>query len=409
MLLSPNNNGLDNCGHTSVALPALVIPDVHQNFERAEEIVAAHGTDCASVVFLGDYLDSRECRSLEALRATLVWLRASLRDPRRTHLLGNHDLAYVFCARDTFCTGWNDRRQDVFNEVIGTELAWMRENMHLAIQAGPWVLSHAGFGPKCRDASVDQLLAWAGHAHRALPRLGGRGPVHCLNGCGRSRGGYQSEGGLTWLDWLDEFQPLPGIHQLVGHTSDVAPRYRHLNCEGHLIAGKLAPQNFPRSMTACGFRSVNWCLDAGLRAWAVVHFDRLEVHYDGQVVVCSAPELGHGARRFLELEAFGLPVEVGEAPPLSVSVAEISRLLGVKDLRSYNYQFLPDLSLDQAVEYIDSHTPELVREFKRRLGSEFRAHANLYPHGVNKALRALRRRGLLNPQPRHGAAKKNEE
>jgi hypothetical protein len=382
-----------------VALPALVIPDVHQNFERAEEIVAAHGANCASVVFLGDYLDCYERPGLEALRATLVWLRSSLRDPRRTHLLGNHDLAYLFCSPDTYCSGWDEARQGALLDELGDDLKWMRERMPLSVKAGSWVLSHAGFGTQCRDANVDQLRAWAAHAHQALPRRGGRASVHPLNGCGRVRGGDHSEGGLTWLDWQYEFQALPGIHQLVGHTSGSVARYRHLNHEGRLIAGELAAWNLSRSMTAHGFRSMNWCLDAGLRAWAVVHPDRLEVHQDGHVVACEAPELGHGARQFLELEAFGLSVETGEAPPLHVSVAAVSRLLGVANFRSLDSVTIAHLSAQELRDYLDQHTPTLVREFARRLGKAVMTNPGPPPHEVDKALRALRRRGLLKPQP----------
>jgi hypothetical protein len=381
-----------------VALPALVIPDVHQNFERAEEIVAAHGAACASVVFLGDYLDCYEKPGEESMRTTVAWLRSSMRDPRRFHLLGNHDLAYLFCSPDTYCSGWDERRQAVFDEEVGADLDWMREHLPLAVQAGLWVLSHAGFGPRCRDASVAQLLEWAGHAHRALPRQGGRNPVHPLNGCGRVRGGDQSEGGLAWLDWRYEFQPLPGVHQMVGHTSDSAARYRKLNREGGIVAGALASWNLPRVMSASGYRSINWCLDAGLRAWAVIHPDHMAVDYDGHVVYCESPELGVGARQFAELDAFGLTVEAGREPPLHVSVTEISRLLGVEDFRASIGALPPGPSVSAMEAYLDAHTPPLVREFQRRLGNESKLHAGPAPHEVDKVLRALRRRGLLKPQ-----------
>ncbi len=381
-----------------VALPALVISDVHQNVERAEEIVAAHGAGCASVVFLGDYLDCYERPGLDALRATLAWLRASLRDPRRIHLLGNHDLAYLFCSFDTYCSGWDDARQGALLDELGEDLKWMRECMPLAVRAGAWVLSHAGFGPQCRDATADQLLAWAAHAHRALPRQGERNSVHPLNGCGRVRGGDHGEGGLTWLDWQHEFQALPGIHQLVGHTSDSVARYRHLNHEGRLIAGELAPSNLPRVMTARGYRSMNWCLDAALRAWAAVYPDRLEVHQDGHVVVCEAPELGHGARAFSELESFGLSVEAGVAPPLHVPFAAISRLFGLEDFRSLDAGPIDHLSIQELRDHFDKHTSPIVREFTRRLGSGAMTNPGPPPHEVDKALRALRRRGLLTPK-----------
>ena len=40
-------------------LPALVIPDVHQRTEWAEALIAREGTDCASIIFTGDYFDPK--------------------------------------------------------------------------------------------------------------------------------------------------------------------------------------------------------------------------------------------------------------------------------------------------------------------------------------------------------------
>jgi hypothetical protein len=92
--------------HT-LSLPALILPDVHQQCARVEEIIASHGSDCASVVFLGDYLDSRQSSDPTDLHLALRWLAQSVRDPRRVHLLGNHDVAYFFPAEETYCSGWS--------------------------------------------------------------------------------------------------------------------------------------------------------------------------------------------------------------------------------------------------------------------------------------------------------------
>ncbi len=35
---------------------------------------------------------------------------------------------------------------------------------------------------------------------------------------GFARGGKQVVGGITWLDWHDEFEPVPYLNQIVGHT-----------------------------------------------------------------------------------------------------------------------------------------------------------------------------------------------
>jgi hypothetical protein len=35
---------------------------------------------------------------------------------------------------------------------------------------------------------------------------------------GFARGGMQKVGGITWLDWQQEFQPIPDLNQIVGHS-----------------------------------------------------------------------------------------------------------------------------------------------------------------------------------------------
>ncbi|MCX6938401.1 MAG: hypothetical protein NTU80_10995 [Verrucomicrobia bacterium] len=383
----------------SVSLPALVIPDVHEGIERAEQIVSKH-SECTSVVFLGDYLDTHKSGDSVNLHLTLRWLLRSVRDPRRIHLMGNHDRAYLFCANSTYCSGWSEERQNVFLETVGEGLNELRARLLLAVQAGPWMLSHAGFSDLCRDATPAQLLQWAAHAHAALPRTGGHAPVHPLNGCGRVRGGDEDIGGLTWLDWSYEFKPLVGIHQIVGHTKSSGARYRNMNAKGLPIGGELLPKSPTGKLTARGLRSMNWCLDAELKFWAVIHEDRLEIHSDHGVTVCEAPSNDAVLREFPELVACGLKAEAGAEPPLYIPPAAVSPLLGVEDYKDeiakITARSVADgVSLDGLEKRLAAETPPLVRAFLERVPAHRKHAEGAAPYAVAQALRALRRKGLI--------------
>jgi len=319
----------------SVPLPALVLPDVHHEFERVEAIIAEHGKDCASVVFLGDYFDSFEKTSTVDLHLTARWLLRSLQDPRRHHLFGNHDVAYFFPGEDTFCSGWTPERQQAFDEAFGPKGPPV-DRLNLALSAGRWLLSHAGFsGGKLRDVGMDALLHWADHAKQSLSTH----TPHPLTACGRTRGGTAKRGGLFWLDWDDEFVPLPGIHQLVGHTLGKTIRGRHLGKKGNIIArpiinGELTPKEICRALPdAHSVRSMNLCLDTALASWAVIFEDCIDLHCSdalpegvAEVVVTSRSPTGLPPVH-AELIDLGLHVEWDDNPSAFVRWVEIERAL----------------------------------------------------------------------------------
>jgi hypothetical protein len=49
------------------------------------------------------------------------------------------------------------------------------------------------------------------------------GRMHPLVAAGRSRGGREKCGGITWQDWR-ELEPIHDLRQIVGHTPDLRVR-----------------------------------------------------------------------------------------------------------------------------------------------------------------------------------------
>lgn len=218
------------------AARCLIIPDVHQDVAWVERILAKEDGGAAKpdlVVFLGDYFDSRrspkEHASVAATCAFLDDVRRRLGD-RAVFLLGNHDVQYWESRRSCLArrTPRNLRYQcgAAFSHSAAKQIAkklspefWSATR--LFVEVNGWLLSHAGlasaFWP--RRATVGKsLAALDADARTALESIVTTTPPHPLLEAGVMRGGDAPTGGITWLDWENEFEDALPIPQIVGHT-----------------------------------------------------------------------------------------------------------------------------------------------------------------------------------------------
>ena len=215
----------------------LIIPDIHTQFEWVEEAISALSP--SKVVFLGDYFDAAGATP-EVQEATAEWLRHSLEQPSRVHLLGNHDVQYAFSGNRW--SGYDERAHPRISAVLGKDWG---ERLHLHHWDQGHLLTHAGVHPDFwpgTSAEFDKRCAEAMDALRNNRR-------HPLLNCGNDRGGT-GRSGLLWLDFHWSFEPIPGIAQIVGHTKCLG-NARH-------VGGKyiLEPECIRDS---CG--TENWNLD----------------------------------------------------------------------------------------------------------------------------------------------------
>ncbi len=192
----------------------LIIPDIHNKYDIAESIIHKENPD--NVVFLGDYFDSFD-DTLEITEQTALWLKDSLQKKNRIHLLGNHDLSY----KDTrfVCSGFSEGKLFVLKKL----------KMDLTLlQHYCWVLdllcTHAGLSNQFYQSynqgkSVNDFL----HEYSSDPELRLR-----LYDCSPNRGGIDAHSGIVWCDYY-EFEDIPGIKQIFGHTRrDVRQTENHI-------------------------------------------------------------------------------------------------------------------------------------------------------------------------------------
>lgn len=166
---------------------------------------------------------------------TLKWISNKKKElgERATWLIGNHDLTYLTCYIDKsalrkatehwanwncICGGFSRKGSEKFNKSVNED--WLF-GLELAAKVGSFIVSHAGFHPMQFPNSEDlkksikkAVLEWRGD------RAGGYLREECpwISWCGKARGGKQAVGSPIWLDFHEEFQPIDGINQIVGHT-----------------------------------------------------------------------------------------------------------------------------------------------------------------------------------------------
>ena len=253
----------------------LVLGDLHNAVDRAEAILTRWRDRYDQAVLLGDYFDDFGDSPAEA-RHSALWLAGSLLREERIHLLGNHDLAYLFPSNHAlFCPGFTAEKCRAITEVLA---AAPRDRLHLAWSAGPWLFSHAGLHPSFAGNATPAALAEKAEALRPGLAAGRSGTWLSV---GMARGGRAAVGGITWQDWNEEFQPVRGVNQIVGHTPcPGVARGRHLRADGSIARSevyatgeRIGPIPSPDTPP---FVSVNWCLDTDLEIVALLTGQEIE-------------------------------------------------------------------------------------------------------------------------------------
>jgi len=183
-------------------LKTLIIPDIHTRYDIAESIIKKENPD--KTVFLGDYFDDWD-DTLEITEQVALWLKTSLANPNRIHLLGNHDLAYL---NDKYpCSGFS---QGKLFAIKNTKIDLSKLKHYCWV--GDWLCTHAGLSYEFFKAyrlgrSVNEFLEYYSSSELR----------HRLYNCSSSRGGRDAYSGIVWCDY-EEFVDIPDIKQIFGHT-----------------------------------------------------------------------------------------------------------------------------------------------------------------------------------------------
>ncbi len=197
-------------------MKTIIIPDIHNRVDWIESFLSSLEYD--NVVFLGDYFDEFKDTRKDAINAA-EWLKQSLYKPNRIHLIGTHDIWYMF-PKNPFvkASGNSSGKAKAINKILSKE-DWELLKLFHYTQLH-WI-THAGIHPSFADETNIRNKIRI-ETNKALDDVK-NGNSNPWLGAGEARGGYQKFGGIIWLDWNEEFEPIPYINQIVGHTTHIHP------------------------------------------------------------------------------------------------------------------------------------------------------------------------------------------
>lgn len=197
-------------------MKTLLIPDIHLRHQQVDKIIKHEAAD--KVIFLGDHFDQLKDSPAQNRQAAL-WVKARMKQhPEDVWIWGNHDVHYAFNARCTQCSGYSGQKDTLINLVMGYE-DWSNFVFYHWLD-GRTLVSHGGLAKhhlatKPEHLTIKEWLALESVQALALLR---QENSHWIYSAGYRRGGRIPKGGLTWLDWHAEFESVPGIDQIVGHS-----------------------------------------------------------------------------------------------------------------------------------------------------------------------------------------------
>lgn len=159
---------------------------------------------------------------------TCDWLVDSVNKPNRIHLIGNHDIHYMFDSKSFRCSGYTQWKHLQINDLVPRK-TWDKLKWYHFLD-DTWLLTHAGLH---NSNLPNEIKALNNNKPKFIQSISDYLDTEIINGlrrkynnenswifnAGRSRGGFFPVGGIIWCDYEDEFYPIKGLNQVVGHTS----------------------------------------------------------------------------------------------------------------------------------------------------------------------------------------------
>lgn len=225
-------------------MKTIIISDLHNRVYWIEDALSSPLLQPYDrVLFLGDYFDDFG-DTPEDVYIAATWLKNSLKKPNRIHLMGTHDLWYRFPYNPYIeATGNTDEKEKVINSILSTR-DWNLLKLYHFEQN--YLISHAGLhiyliseyvfknknifnryiidGFSLHLDAIEIINKIIEPATKEALKDVELGNINSWLVAGIVRAGVQPVGGVIWLDWNEEFEPIPSLNQIVGHTELKYPR-----------------------------------------------------------------------------------------------------------------------------------------------------------------------------------------
>ena len=206
----------------------LVVGDIHGQHEKlskALEEFDKNGHDY--IVQLGDLVDSLVRSDEDMLRTVKIAVEAKQKYGNRyIQLLGNHDNQYMNFPKFR-CSGFRDHLQPSLTYLLQKH----KRCFQVAFQVENYLFTHAGVNRMWFQKHFDKLQFYADYfgipfndfskLSEILNAVEESKDREILHEVGEKRGGLRYDyGGITWCDKDEvmDYEPIHGLHQVVGHT-----------------------------------------------------------------------------------------------------------------------------------------------------------------------------------------------
>jgi len=202
------------------------IGDIHGRFELLRSAINVAQKQNGVLICVGDFLDSYDRNSLDQMEC----LDLVSENDNVEAIPGNHCISYLG-QNFPSCSGHSFSTKTILNSQMrsrkGDYLSFLRELPHAFLienpVCNPILVTHAGLSADFLAArqkgidlfrkSVAQEKLSPQNVFDAMDSFG-----HSLLAVGKARGGLSSNGGIFWSDLRKEFDHIPNLPQVFGHT-----------------------------------------------------------------------------------------------------------------------------------------------------------------------------------------------
>ena len=183
------------------------VGDIHGKVKEVERALVMEGKK----IFVGDFMDSFDRPASDHAKCLTLVLDA-IEAGEAEAIYGNHELSYLKPAQH-MCSGYTSKnRHTIFTHKSRIDNLF---KSHILL-APDFLVTHAGLTKQLWDSYNLSLETLQQTLTEWWTNLSS--PVHQI---GYNRGGPPNNkcGGTFWCDWNTEFQPVPGLKQVFGHTA----------------------------------------------------------------------------------------------------------------------------------------------------------------------------------------------
>jgi hypothetical protein len=184
----------------------IVVGDLHGDLELYRKIKATFPDYMITLVgaLVDSYVFSRKGQ-LALMNEVLNDIEAGITES----IIGNHEWSYLWPERMQ-CSGYSPAFAAQLMPLHSRMLKPMKPFIFDRSYSDPILITHAGLSAKAIDNLPKDIEMFLNDAIRSEDGM--------AFDIGHSRGGTAKVGGIFWCDFNQDFEPIPGLRQIFGHT-----------------------------------------------------------------------------------------------------------------------------------------------------------------------------------------------